>query len=208
MKKIVYKDRSVWDRKKKNLAILETIRREGPITKTEVSKLIGLNIVTVTNYVNHYIEQKLVDQKGFDVSEGGRRPMLGELNPDSGFIIGLGLNMDSIVGVMANLTVDIVCDVKKDRPSFQNNEQCLQIMLDMVEELIQKSGIGKEKIHGIGIGLPGVIDERERTIRWPGKLGTQDVMVTVSVEDMFRKRFGIHCFVENDATSAVFRSEE
>jgi len=41
MKNIVYKDKILTDRERKNLAILETIRKEGPITKTEISKKCG-----------------------------------------------------------------------------------------------------------------------------------------------------------------------
>lgn len=204
MKNIVYKDKILTDRERKNLAILETIRKEGPITKTEISKNVGLNIVTITNYVNHYIEKKMVFEKGYDVSEGGRRPMLIELNPNSGYIIGLGLNMEDIVGVMTNLSVEIIKEVRRDKPSLENSEECLYVMMDIIDELIKDTDVSRDKILGIGIGLPGIIDERERTIRWPGKLGTEDIMVTVSVEDMFRKKFDIPTTVENDATSAVF----
>jgi glucokinase len=48
-----------------------------------------------------------------------------------------------------------------------------------------------------------VIDERGRTIRWPGALGNRDVSVCISIKDSFEKRFNIPTFVENDANAAV-----
>ncbi|MBI4313346.1 MAG: winged helix-turn-helix transcriptional regulator, partial [Candidatus Omnitrophica bacterium] len=48
------------DRERKNLSILDAIKRYGPISRTDISKLIKLNIVTVSNYVNHFIKQGLV----------------------------------------------------------------------------------------------------------------------------------------------------
>jgi len=42
------------DRARKNLSILDTIRRSGPISKTEISSFIGVNVVTVSNYVEDF----------------------------------------------------------------------------------------------------------------------------------------------------------
>ena len=59
-------ERHLSDRERKNLAILDAIKRYGPISRTDISKLIKLNIVTVSNYVNNFIEQGLVIEKGLD----------------------------------------------------------------------------------------------------------------------------------------------
>jgi len=86
------------EREKRNLAILETLRRFGPITRPEISRALGLNIVTVSNYIEEFINKNLVFEKEFDISEGGRRPILLDVNPDSGLVIGVGVNLLNIVG--------------------------------------------------------------------------------------------------------------
>jgi len=60
MIKQMLKDRALTDKERKNLSILEVIRKNGPISRTDISKLTELNIVTVSNYVNHYIKKVLV----------------------------------------------------------------------------------------------------------------------------------------------------
>ena len=65
-----YKDIS--ERKRKNLAILNYIRRKGPLSRTDVSKETGINIVSVSNYVTNYIKKDLVLEWGLDTSSGGR----------------------------------------------------------------------------------------------------------------------------------------
>ena len=50
------------DHEKKNLQILDTIRKKGPIARAEISRLIGLNIVTVTSYVDQYIKKKVIKE--------------------------------------------------------------------------------------------------------------------------------------------------
>ena len=68
------------DHNKKNLLILETIRRSKSISRTDISKITQLNIVTVSNYVADFIDRGLVVEKGLDVSSGGRRPTIIQLN--------------------------------------------------------------------------------------------------------------------------------
>src|SRR5664279_3648898 len=91
--KQMLKDRTLTDKERKNLAILEVVRKNGPISRTDISKLTELNIVTVSNYVSHYIKKGLVVEGELDESTGGRKPVLVELNPKAGYIVGVGLNM-------------------------------------------------------------------------------------------------------------------
>ncbi|MFH1645307.1 MAG: winged helix-turn-helix domain-containing protein, partial [Candidatus Omnitrophota bacterium] len=91
IRQTLFRDQILSDRERKNLAILDVIRKSGPITRTEISKFTKLNIVTVSNYVNNYIEKGLVVEKGFDVSTGGRKPTLVELNASIGYAIGVDI---------------------------------------------------------------------------------------------------------------------
>src|SRR3989338_725804 len=95
-----FKGESISDRSRRNLAILEDIRRSGPISKADISRICGVNIVTISNYIDYYIRSNLVSVKALDVSSGGRRPALLELNSDSGLAVGVGVNLLDAVGVI------------------------------------------------------------------------------------------------------------
>ena len=96
------------DHEKKNLQILDTIRKRGPIARAEISRLIGLNIVTVTSYVDQYIKKGVIKEVGIDVSSGGRKPTLVDLNPAATFLIGVGLN-----------AVDMIARVESREPDLR-----------------------------------------------------------------------------------------
>lgn len=202
IKQTLLKDRLLTDKERKNLAILETIRKNGPISRTDISKLTEFNIVTVSNYVNHYIKKGLVIEGELDESTGGRKPILVELNPSAAYIIGLGLNMRSMVGILVDLGTNIIYEIKKEKAP-ENSEAMIQELMQLADEIIEKSGVEKEKIVGIGVGVPGIIDERGRSIRWPGALGSKDLSVCMSIKDCFEKHFNIPTFTENDANAAV-----
>ena len=84
----LFRDYVLSGRERKNLAILDTIRKRGPISRTEVTRLTGLNIVTVSHYVDNYVRLGLVYEKGYAVSTGGRKPTLVELNSKAFYVVG------------------------------------------------------------------------------------------------------------------------
>ena len=202
IKQMLLKDRILTDKERKNLAILEVIRKNGPISRTDISKITELNIVTVSNYVNHYIKKGLVVEGELDESTGGRKPVLVELNSKAGYIVGVGLNMLSTVGVLVDLEINVIAELKHERHP-ENSEAVIERMVDMAAEIIEKAEVDREKIVGVGVGVPGIIDERGRTIRWPQSLGEKDISVCLSIKDTFEKRLNIPTFVENDANAAV-----
>lgn len=202
IKQMLLKDRILTDKERKNLSILEVIRKNGPISRTDISKITELNIVTVSNYVSHYIKSGLVIEGELDESTGGRKPVLVELNPKAGYIVGVGLNMFNMVGVLVDLEINVITEIKRERAP-ENSEIVVQQMVDLAAEMIEQSEVDKTKIVGVGVGIPGIIDERGRTIRWPQSLGEKDLSVCLSIKDTFEKRLNVPTFVENDANAAV-----
>lgn len=203
-KNILTADRVLSDKQRKNLSILELVVKYGPVSRTEISRQTGLNIVTISNYINEFIESELIVEKGFDVSTGGRRPTLVELNPKFGYIIGIGLSLLNIVGILVDPKMQIICEVKKDRPA-DNSEAIIDKLVETVEEILAKSKIEPGNIKGIGIGIPGVIDVEGQTIRWLGPMGLSMVSISgISLKDIFEKEFDIPTLVEHDAACAVF----
>ena len=203
-KNILAADRVLSDKQRKNLSILELVVKYGPISRTEISRQTGLNIVTISNYINEFIEGELIVEKGFDVSTGGRRPTLVELNPKFGYIIGVGLTALNIVGILVDPKMQIICEVKKERPA-DGSEAIIDKLVETVEEILAKSKIEPGNIKGLGIGIPGVIDVESQTIRWLGALGLSMVSILgISLKDIFEKEFDIPTLVEHDAACAVF----
>ena len=75
----LFKLKGLSEKEIKNLEVLELISKKGVISRTDISKITGINIVSISNYIKDYIDRKLVDEKGLDVSSGGRKPELVEL---------------------------------------------------------------------------------------------------------------------------------
>ena len=194
------------DHEKKNLQILDTLRKKGPIARAEISRLIGLNIVTVTSYIDQYIKKGVIKEVGIDVSSGGRKPTLVDLNPSAIYLIGVGLNIVNMIAVLCDLKGEILWSVKRERP-LKAGEALVADMTSLVEELIEKSRVDTGRVHGIGIGIPGIFDRDTSAVRWPAGLLEGDLSISVSIHQIFEDKFGIPTIVDNDANAAVFGEE-
>lgn len=194
------------DHERKNFSILELIRRNGPITRADISKTTDLNIVTVSNYMNTYIAENLVREGGMEASSGGRKPTLVKLNEEHSYALGLDLgHMGSggttMAGIVTDLSGRIISRIEKAR-SKDSMDRIIEQSLDMIEELINKKGVQKDKIRGVGIGIGGVIDENLGTVRDSTKNGIRTSYI--SMKGLIEDRFGIPSFLGNDATFAAF----
>lgn len=193
------------EREKRNLAILETLRRFGPITRPEISRALGLNIVTVSNYVEEFINKNLVFEKEFDISEGGRRPILLDVNPDSGLVIGVGVNLLNIVGALVDLKGRIIARSSLERKDV-GVKNVVNYIIEAITQTLNKARESHEKIKGIGIGIAGLVNKKDGSIRWPERVGNHYdyASVFVPLKNIIEREFGYPVLVENDATAACF----
>ena len=192
------------DHEKKNLQILDTIRKKGPIARAEISRLIGLNIVTVTSYVDQYIKKGVIREVGIDVSSGGRKPTLVDLNPAAIFLIGVGVNASTVVAILCNLKGEIVLSIKKERPA-PAPEVLVHALVSLVRELMESSQVDISKVHGIGIGVPGIFNWDLGSARLSGS--ELQGRTPLSIHGVFEREFGLPTFVDNDSNATVFGEE-
>lgn len=203
MKGALFKDQILSDRERKNLDILEVIRRYGPVTRTEVSRITKYNIVTVSNYVNNYIKKDLVVEKGLDISSGGRKPTLVELNSRNCFVIGIDIGPEHIIAALTDLSLNMITKVKKPRPK-ESMEDVVSKSIELIYEVIEKSQIEAKKIKGLGIGISGIIDAKAGTVRDTDPERGKTAASYISIKNLIEREFGIPTFVGNDATVAAF----
>ena len=203
MKEVGFEDDLMSGRGRKSLAILEAIRRQGPLTKTDISKLVRLNIVTVSNYVNDFIQKRLILEKDIDVSTGGRRPVLVQLNKEAGYVIGIGFNLFNSIGLLVDLEGNVISEIKMRLPD-ERAASVMEHLIEMVDEILSKSKVGKEKIREVGIGIAGLLDKGGGSLRWPEKMGEGFGYLYVPIREEIERKFGIPVLLENDATVAAF----
>ncbi len=207
MREFIAKENRLSEKERRNLSILDAIRRGGEISRAEISKITDLNIVTVSNYVSKYIKSKVVFETGLDISTGGRRPELLKLNGSCAYSVGIDLGSPhltidaSIVGVMMDLTGKVIAEEKvpKEQESF---DKLTEKVLSMTDALVRKSGVASSDIKGIGVGIWGVIDRYRGMVRYA--VENEQIVSYMNLLNQLEARFDAPALIEHDATLAAF----
>ncbi|MCM8770529.1 MAG: ROK family protein [Candidatus Omnitrophica bacterium] len=200
-----FRNEELSERERRNLLILESLRRHGPLSRPEISQDIGLNVVTVSNYIDEQIKRNLVFEKELDVSEGGRRPVLLDLNASAGYAIGVGLNLLNVVGVLMDLKGNILTKTSLERPGAHVKE-IVDCILQVIREILRRAKEQAPDIKGIGVGIAGLVNKKDSSVYWPERVGNNYVYASVNLplKNLLEKEFGLPVIIENDATSACF----
>jgi predicted NBD/HSP70 family sugar kinase len=199
----IFKYQMLSDKERKNLFLLDIIMQKGPISRTDISKESELNIVTVSNYVNNFLSKGIVVEKGLDVSSGGRKPTLVELDSGGGCVIGIDVGPVNEVGIMTDLGAKIIAKSKKTRPQ-RHMEEVIKVASDLLNEIIASSNVPREKITAVGFGISGVIDKETGTIRDTDPKRGRTTGSLNSFRTAIEEKFQIPTFIGNDATCAAF----
>src|SRR2546423_4841325 len=83
--------------------LLNLIRGHASISRPQLAMLSGLSQATVIKITNKLIERRLILEKEYAESTGGRRAGLLEIHPEGGFAIGLIPQTTSLTAVILNL---------------------------------------------------------------------------------------------------------
>jgi predicted NBD/HSP70 family sugar kinase len=205
MRTIDFQKEDLTEKEKRNINILDILRRQGPISRPDISKELGVNVVTISNYIDEFIKNSLVYEKELDVSEGGRRPTLLDLNPQAGYAVGIGLNLMNMVGLLIDLKGNIITKTQVARPKA-NVKEITECVLDICREILRRSKEYLPHIKGIGVGIAGLVNKKDGSIHWPQKMDHYYTYASVDLplRELIEKEFNLPAVIENDATSACF----
>jgi hypothetical protein len=99
-------------RKVNESAVLELIRRCGPVIRSDLARRLHLNLPTITRIANELLNASLIVEASSAVSSGGRRPGLLEFNFRANLIIGVYVAHKMVVAI-ADLDGGIVADPER-----------------------------------------------------------------------------------------------
>jgi predicted NBD/HSP70 family sugar kinase len=139
-------------------AVLETIFREGPITRPEISAAISLSKPTVSAAVSRLEHAGLVRAAGTRPGQRGRKPVAYVVSKRAGFVLGADIGGTNVRVAAADLFGEPICDLK--RPTTKDGSRAVGVqILEMISEVIDHAGASHGRALALGISTPGVIDQ-------------------------------------------------
>ena len=189
--------------KKINTAIvLEYILSGAPLSRAQISEQSGLNKATVSSLVQDLIDGALVKEIGTGQSSGGRKPVLLEFIATSGYAIGIDLGVNYIRGVLTDLRGSVI----GERTSSLRNPEpgaTVEQLCECIEALMSEAPNSPYGIIGIGVGVPGLVDD-SGSILFAPNLKWRDVPLRRLLTD----RFSLPVTIDNEANMGALGEQK
>ena len=131
-----------------------------PISRVEIAQQLGLTTATITGMVNPMISAGLLRETAAQAEEAkgaGRPRMMLEFVPDAYYICGVDVGVYRTSYILTDIRGDTVAIHHTDR-RLDEYHITLERLAREIPAFLEEAGIHKEKILGIGICLPGMID--------------------------------------------------
>src|SRR6266700_6688678 len=147
-------------RRDNRAAVLWSLYLGQPCSRQDLSAATGLSAASVTNVIRELLDEGIVVETGLADSDGGRpRAMLG-MNPEYGYVIGVDIGETRTRVELFDLTMAerAKAEFPLDPYKHDVNVVVAQI-LSGLDAVIADSGVDPASVLGVGIGVPGVIEQ-------------------------------------------------
>ncbi|MEE8663052.1 MAG: ROK family transcriptional regulator [Acetobacter sp.] len=180
--------------------VLRTLSHEGPHSRTELARLLGISKASISSLVRDLLEQNILCEENL-VFGAGRPSISLAVRADAACFIGISLQADPAVLLLTDLHGTV--HARLDVPRLSDPLACLATLADAVTQLRSQVGAITERLSGIGIAFPGFVSRDRHTCVTSTALGWQDIPFGQEMTE----RTNLPTWVENDANALILGEE-
>lgn len=184
---------------KRNLTrgrIINYILNHSITSKAELAKELNLSMPTVLTNVNELIEKGIIVELGEYESTGGRKAKSIGINKSYTRAMGMIITANHLEMVLVNLGYEIE-KMKRVRLKFLPEMSYCAEVADQVKQFLNEYS-SEEEMLGIGVAIPGIIDQKERIVIKSHALKIENYSLS-----FLEQALGMPVYFENDANAAM-----
>jgi N-acetylglucosamine repressor len=185
------------ERKKylQKVRLVKLLHAEGAKSNADICRVLNISSPTSIIIINELLAEGLIEKKGKGKSIGGRKPELYSLQNNSFYV--LCIEMDRFKTEMAILdnNNNNITGVQSFALKLTKDKSAIKLLHELAEQLIASSGIETNKLVGVGISMPGLVDSNA------GKNYTYlagSSADSKTLQDILEDKFNKPVYVQND----------
>ena len=185
-------------------SIFKLIRKRGPISRIELTKISGCSAGTVSNHVRTLIKKGFVIETKKGISSGGRKPIQLMINPNKAYIFSIEIEVNQIKIVMFDLEIKVI--IKNIIPIIYKDDykKTLEQVFFEMDKMIEEKNLKSDNLLGIGVAVPGLIDKANGVLEFAPNLGWKNVPIS----KIFKDKYGLSIILNNEAKAAAIGERE
>ncbi|MGW2729223.1 ROK family protein [Streptomyces sp. NPDC001494] len=146
-------------------AVLQRLYFDGPMSRRALVPATGLSSGSVSNVVAELLADGLVEEAGSVGSDAGRPRRLLRIRPDSGCLVGVDVGETRVRVELFDLALRELA--RTDRPLGSRGydvDAVVGHVHEGVAEVLATGGPAAGDLLGVGIGVPGIVEEAEGAV--------------------------------------------
>lgn len=181
------------------LAVIRTLRDQGPVARTDLGKLNGISSATVTSISAELLQQRLISERPPETprSNGRGRPKtLIQLDPNAACVVCIKLSINEIQLVVGDFVGQVRHSEHHVVPTLTLSADDLAMLLEeKISTVCAQQLKGFQHLAGICLAVQGVVSSQNGAIIWSPALNFRNAPISARLAERF------HCSVllENDA---------
>lgn len=139
--------------------VIRQIIANGTISRSQISRNLGLNKPSVSEIVDKLINQGFVTElgPGESTSSGGRRPTNLQLNVDFGYVVIYELGEDVVYRMMSRIDASVFSVTEYAEPDHDIQKR-MQIMIAHAQDADAPKGV---PLRGVAVAVHGIVDQNQ-----------------------------------------------
>lgn len=127
-------------------------------TIPQLAKHVRISVPTATSLINELVDNDWVVEVGKKKTINGRKPTLYGINQKKFHVVGLEIGLKRLRIVVSRIDLSILYKDEFDDFTLKDTEACLMQVFDFINYSIKASGIDRELVMGVGIGITGRVN--------------------------------------------------
>lgn len=177
--------------------IIKQLFLYGAMTNTDLGNFVKLSTPKIISLLNELKNERLVEELGQGNSSGGRRPNLYGNKEEAFYIVGISINIYKTSVSIFNAKNQKITDDQILSLTISHGTSIIDPIVEFTENIIREKMIPREKILGIGIEMPGMVDSVTG-------INKTYMVSDLPVAEVFRRKFELEVLIENDAKTRAF----
>ena len=155
-------------KEKSHRKILNAIRMCGEVSGAQLARLKKLQPSTLVYILRSLEKAGLIEMSrlGISTAVGGKPPKLWRLVAEKGYTIGLEIVPNEIRMSVTNFACKLIHQQISSNIEIHNSEQIVSSTKEIIFNFIKKYKLSHDKIIGVGIAIPGLVDSKQGLIHF------------------------------------------
>ena len=177
-------------------AIIDLIRfTPNGISRVELARQLNITRAAITSIINDLQKMGMVNEVEGQYPSG-RKPIVLEINPNQGFVVGIDLGATHATILLANYAAHVLCDVEIPVNIEEGPETVLSLIDTRLRAMLDENGLKVENIKAICLGVPGPVVINCGMVLDPPLMPGWNKF---PIENYVKSLWNIPVFLENDA---------